>query len=75
MKLGEISRALFEKSFADIVPLLSTMAVGGLLLGTLAGIPAYFLTRLMVRAYQEARRRRLQAGRSTGPAVGQAKVE
>ena len=74
MRIGDISRALFEQSFADIVPLLMTMATGGLLLGTIAAVPTYVLTRWLVNTYQDARRRRLQE-RAAAPAGGQAEVE
>lgn len=54
---------LMHKSFAQLIPLLKPMVVGAIPLGVVVGSLTYLIVHKAVSSYQEARRRRLNAGR------------
>ena len=63
---------LAEKSFDAILPLLKPLFLGSITLGLISGAISYFIVRVAVQAYQEARRHRLAARRrvQAGPMEG-----
>jgi len=55
----EMSAGLLSHSFEKIWPLIVPMVVGGAMLGLVAGLIGYFVTRYAVATYQKARKVRL----------------
>jgi uncharacterized protein (DUF2062 family) len=50
---------LMHKPLTDILPVIEPMVIGSIPIGLLLGVTAYFIVNRAVKAYQEARRRRL----------------
>jgi uncharacterized protein (DUF2062 family) len=68
-KPPHILHNLAEKSFAAIWPILKPLFVGSVPLGLVSGVISYFVVRVAVQAYQEARRHRLAARRQVQAAA------
>ncbi|MEM8812899.1 MAG: DUF2062 domain-containing protein [Pseudomonadota bacterium] len=55
-----LSPAFFSQSLDTVLPIFGRMLIGSVPCGIVVGIVAYFVIRLVTRAYQKARRRRLR---------------
>ena len=62
-KPPHILHNLAEKSFAAVWPILKPLFFGSIPLGIVSAVISYFIVRLAVQTYQEARRQRLAARR------------
>lgn len=74
LSTGDMSQhlggSLLEKSLDAILPLIKPMVIGSVPLGLVAGFVFYFIVLYSVRAYQRARRHRLEMRRDTERAEG-----
>jgi uncharacterized protein (DUF2062 family) len=61
--LANIADMLAHKPFSSLIPLLKPMIAGAIPLGVASGAAAYLIVVVAVRAYQSARRKRLDARR------------
>lgn len=72
---ADLSAGLLSQSFDKVWPVIVPMVVGGAMLGSVAGLIGYFVTRYAVSAYQSARRHRfeqkLEALRTEKSSLGQ----
>ena len=73
----QMSHEFFAQSFDKILPIFSRMLVGSIPCGLVVAVVSYFAMRTVTRAYQKARRRRLQKNAdmaATGNSAGGVQV-